>query len=73
MPDVKRVRVVKREERSSAAPKQQPRPVRPAGAERETRNVINSWVRDHRRRVEETRVNYSNILGALGFALSAAE
>ncbi|HYN85646.1 MAG TPA: hypothetical protein VER32_10350 [Pyrinomonadaceae bacterium] len=70
---MKRVRIVKRQERASAAPKPEPRPARPAGAERETRNVINSWVRDHRRRVEETRANYSNILGALGFALSAAK
>jgi hypothetical protein len=59
MADVKRVRIVKREERASGRPKTEPRPARPESGERETRNAVTEWVRDHRRRSEEFRVNYS--------------
>ena len=34
---------------------------------RETREVISDWVRDHRRRAEEFRENYSALLDRLGF------
>lgn len=71
MADVKRVRIVKREERASGRPKSEPRPAAPANGERETRNVVSEWVRDHRRRSEDFRVNYSKLLNTLGFAAPA--
>jgi hypothetical protein len=35
---------------------------------RETREVVSDWVRDHRRRAEEFRENYSALLDKLGFS-----
>ena len=35
---------------------------------RETREVVSDWVRDHRRRAEEFRENYSALLDRLGFS-----
>ena len=34
---------------------------------RETREVVSDWVRDHKRRAEEFRENYSALLDRLGF------
>jgi len=34
---------------------------------RETREVVSDWVRDHRRRADEFRENYSALLDRLGF------
>jgi len=34
---------------------------------REVREVVSDWVRDHRRRSEEFRRNYSTLLGEVGF------
>lgn len=40
----------------------------PAGAPgREVRDVVSDWVRDHRRRSDEFRRNYSALLGQVGF------
>ncbi|HEX5708311.1 MAG TPA: hypothetical protein VFX96_13490 [Pyrinomonadaceae bacterium] len=68
MSESKRVRIVKREQRADARPKTEARAERPADGERETRNVVSGWVREHQRRTEEFRVNYSKLLGTLGFA-----
>jgi hypothetical protein len=37
-------------------------------ARRETREVVSDWVRDHRRRADEFRENYSALLDRLGFS-----
>jgi len=37
-------------------------------ARRETREVVSDWVRDHKRRAEEFRENYSALLDKLGFS-----
>ena len=37
-------------------------------ARRETREVVSDWVRDHRRRAEEFRENYSALLDRLGLS-----
>ena len=37
-------------------------------ARRETREVVSDWVRDHKRRAEEFRENYSALLDRLGFS-----
>lgn len=39
---------------------------------RETREVVSDWVRDHRRRADEFRENYSALLDQLGFASPVA-
>ena len=36
---------------------------------REVRAVVSDWVRDHRRRSDEFRRNYSTLLGEVGFKL----
>ena len=41
----------------------------PAAQGREVRDVVSDWVRDHRRRSDEFRRNYSARLGEVGFKL----
>jgi len=36
---------------------------------REVRDVVSDWVRDHRRRSDEFRRNYSTLLGEVGFKM----
>jgi hypothetical protein len=69
MADVKQIRIIKR--------KQSGQPSEPAQAtgrtpirdgNREVRGVVSSWVREHSRRAEEFRSNYSTLLKELGFA-----
>jgi uncharacterized coiled-coil DUF342 family protein len=69
MENVKRIRIVKRGEATADGSAQ-------AGdtgarseceARRETREVVSDWVRDHRRRADEFRENYSALLDRLGF------
>ena len=36
---------------------------------REVREVVSDWVRDHRRRSDEFRRNYSSLLGEVGFKM----
>jgi hypothetical protein len=36
---------------------------------REARDVVSDWVRDHRRRSDEFRRNYSSLLGEVGFKM----
>ncbi|HKG12772.1 MAG TPA: hypothetical protein VKB12_05515 [Pyrinomonadaceae bacterium] len=78
MENVKRIKIVKRGAAATAAPvvvaagDKAARPEREA--RRETREVVSDWVRDHRRRAEEFRENYSALLDSLGFSspISAA-
>ena len=62
----KRVRVVKREQRLEAAAPDRPSPVAAALPAREVKDVVSGWVREHQRRSEEFRNNYSTLLGQLG-------
>ena len=39
----------------------------PAAPARHARDVVSDWVRDHRRRSDEFRRNYSALLGEMGF------
>lgn len=69
MENVKRIRIVKR---GVAAPVAAARAEDATArtereARRETREVVSDWVRDHRRRAEEFRENYSALLDRLGF------
>lgn len=67
MENVKRVRVIKGG-RGACEPEQSPRAVESAarGPVRETRDVVSDWVREHRRRSEEFRQNYTSLLERLG-------
>ena len=67
MGHAKRVRIIKG---GRAAREAQAAPVATtsdAAAGREVRAVVSDWVRDHRRRSEEFRRNYSTLLDELGF------
>jgi hypothetical protein len=69
MEQPKRVRIIKggraaqqdETARVAAAPKVAPG--------REVRDVVSDWVRDHRRRSDEFRRNYSTLLGEVGFKM----
>lgn len=67
MENAKRVKIVKRGAAAGAvqAGDTAARPERES--RRETREVVSDWVRDHRRRAEEFRENYSALLDRLGF------
>ena len=59
----KRVRIVKREDETRGGGRAVE--ARPAAA-REAKDVVSGWVREHQRRSEEFRNNYSSLLGQLG-------
>jgi hypothetical protein len=71
MEQPKRVRIIKG---GRAAQQQQSQVARvaaekPAAPGREVRDVVSDWVRDHRRRSDEFRRNYSTLLGEVGFKM----
>ena len=74
MENAKRIRIVKRGAAATVvaagagavAGDKAARPEREA--RRETREVVSDWVRDHKRRAEEFRENYSALLDRLGFS-----
>ena len=71
MEQSKRVRIIKG---GRAAQQEQQQTARvaaekPAAPGREVRDVVSDWVRDHRRRSDEFRRNYSALLGEVGFKL----
>ena len=70
MENVKRIKIVKRGAAAtvSAARVEETAPRTEREASRETRAVVSDWVRDHRRRAEEFRENYSALLDRLGFS-----
>lgn len=72
MEQPKRVRIIKggraaqQQQQAEAAPAAADKPVAPG---REVRDVVSDWVRDHRRRSDEFRRNYSTLLGEVGFKM----
>jgi hypothetical protein len=69
MEQPKRVRIIKggRASQATEAARVAAQPaVAPA---REVREVVSDWVRDHRRRSDEFRRNYSALLGEVGFKM----
>ena len=72
MENAKRIRIVKRGAATAAAGAGAAAGNAAARTERETRRetreVVSDWVRDHRRRAEEFRENYSALLDRLGFS-----
>jgi hypothetical protein len=72
MENSKRIRIVKRGAAATAtatvaAAGDTAAVKREREARRETREVVSDWVRDHRRRADEFRQNYSTLLDKLGF------
>ncbi|HEX8351797.1 MAG TPA: hypothetical protein VF611_02655 [Pyrinomonadaceae bacterium] len=70
MEQPKRVRIIKGG-RTSQATEAARVAAEPAAAStgREVRDVVSDWVRDHRRRSDEFRRNYSTLLGEVGFKM----
>jgi hypothetical protein len=67
------VRIIKRDQRGPAAPAAEPA-ASPVNPERDVKTVVSGWVSEHRRRTDEFRRNYADLLKGVGFsaALSSA-
>ena len=70
MENAKRIRIVKRgaAAQEAAAAGHNTAAVRERENHREAREVVSDWVRDHHRRADEFRRNYSALLDKLGFS-----
>ena len=65
-----KIRVIKRESRQAEGAQAAPAP-RAAAAkrpEREVKDVVSGWVRDHQQRADEFRRNFAHLLRDMGFA-----
>ena len=67
MEQPKRVRIIKGGRAAREAEAARAAAEEPAAEGRPVRDVVSDWVRDHRRRSDEFRRNYSTLLGELGF------
>ena len=69
MGEPKKVRIIKggRAAQANVAARTAAEPA--AAARREARDVVSDWVREHRRRSDEFRRNYSTLLGEVGFKM----
>jgi hypothetical protein len=75
MADAKRVRVIKKGG-AAAREAEAARDINVSREQtvtpgREVREVVSDWVRDHQRRADEFRRNYSTLLGEVGFKSAA--
>ncbi len=70
----KPVRIIKRDQRGAAEAAAATGEPQPAVSEREVKTVVSGWVNEHRRRADEFRRNYADLLKGAGFssALSSA-
>lgn len=68
------IRIIKRDQRGQAAAKTRVVPQSEDSPEREVKTVVSGWVNEHRRRADEFRRNYADLLKGVGFssALSSA-
>lgn len=66
MPKNSPIRIIKREQRGQAAPAVATE-MQPAATEREVKTVVSGWVSEHRRRADEFRRNYAELLKGVGF------
>lgn len=69
MEQAKRVRIIKGGRTAQATEAARVAADSPAAQGREVKEVVSDWVRDHRRRSEEFRRNYSALLGEVGFKM----
>ena len=71
MPKNRPVRIIKREQRGQQAPATAPAAAAAAPsapAERDIKTVVSGWVSEHRRRTDEFRRNYTDLLKGVGFS-----
>lgn len=61
------VRIIKRDQRGPAPAATVPAPP-PAPVERDVKTVVSGWVSEHRRRTDEFRRNYADLLKGVGFS-----
>ena len=66
MPKNRPVRIIKRDQRGQAVTAAPEAP--PAPAERDIKTVVSGWVSEHRRRTDEFRRNYADLLKGVGFS-----
>ncbi len=66
MAEKRAVRIIKRDQRNRAEPAASSPPAPPG---RLAREVVSNWVREHRRRAEEFRHNYAELLAEVGLGL----
>lgn len=68
------VRIIKRDQRGQAEVATAVAAPQTGVSEREVKTVVSGWVSDHRRRADEFRRNYADLLKNVGFsaALSSA-
>jgi hypothetical protein len=62
------VRIIKRDQRGQQAPAAAAPEIKAAPVERDIKTVVSGWVSEHRRRSEEFRRNYTDLLKGVGFA-----
>lgn len=66
------VRIIKREQRGQQAPATAAAATATAApsapAERDIKTVVSGWVSEHRRRTDEFRRNYTDLLKGVGFS-----
>ena len=69
MEQAKRVRIIKGGRAAQVAEPARVAADSAAAQGREVRDVVSDWMRDHRRRSDEFRRNYSTLLGEVGFKM----
>jgi hypothetical protein len=69
MEQPKRVRIIKGGRAAQVAEAAHVAAAPAVAPAREVREVVSDWVRDHRRRSDEFRRNYSALLGEVGFKM----
>lgn len=69
MEQAKRVRIIKGGRAAQATEAVRVTADSAAAQGREVKEVVSDWVRDHRRRSDEFRRNYSALLGEVGFKM----
>lgn len=65
------VRIIKRDQRGAAgaaAATVEPQRQQPAASEHEVKTVVSGWVSEHRRRADEFRRSYADLLKGVGFS-----
>lgn len=62
------VKIIKRGQRGAAEAAAATAEPQPAPSEREVKTVVSGWVSEHRRRADEFRRNYADMLKGVGFS-----
>ena len=62
------VKIIKRGQRGQAEAAAAAGEPQPAASERDVKTVVSGWVSEHRRRTDEFRRNYADLLKGVGFS-----